>query len=78
MMALTNSRSLMARAQNGGVTDDDTDPAASPTRRTFTPDQKLTILAAYEEATEPGAKGTLLRREGLCSSQITEWREARQ
>jgi transposase-like protein len=56
---------------------DDTDPAARPTRRTFTADQKTAILAAYEEATEPGAKGALLRREGIYSSQITEWRKAR-
>jgi len=62
-MTLTNSTSLTTRAQNGDVTDD-TDPAAAPTRRTFTPDQKLTILAAYEKATESGAKGALLRREG--------------
>jgi len=75
-MTLTNSTSLTTRAQNGDVTDD-TDPAAAPTRRTFTPDQKLTILAAYEKATESGAKGALLRREGIYSSQITEWRKAR-
>ena len=75
-MTLTNSTSLTARAQNEDVTDD-TDPAAAPTRRTFTPDQKLRILAAYEAATEPGAKGALLRREGIYSSQITEWRKAR-
>ena len=76
-MTLTNSTSLMARAQNGDVTDD-ADPAAPPTRRTFTPNQKLAILAAYEEATESGAKGALLRREGIYSSQITEWRKARE
>ena len=75
-MTLTNAAPVTARAQNGEVTDD-IDPAAPPTRRTFTPDQKLAILAAYEEATEPGAKGALLRREGIYSSQITEWRKAR-
>jgi transposase len=75
-MTLTSSTSLTARAQNGGVTDD-TDPAAAPTRRTFTPEQKLSILAAYEASTEPGTKGALLRREGIYSSQITEWRKAR-
>jgi transposase len=75
-MTLTNSTSLTARAQNGDVTDD-TDPAAAPTRRTFTPDQKRRILASYEGATESGAKGALLRREGIYSSQITEWRKAR-
>jgi transposase-like protein len=75
-MTLTNSTSVTTRAHDGAVTDD-TDPAARPTRRTFTADQKLTILAAYEGATEPGAKGALLRREGIYSSQITEWRKAR-
>ena len=76
-MTLTNAASLTARAQNGAVTDD-IDPAAPPTRRTFTPDQKLAILAAYDEATELGAKGALLRREGIYSSQITEWKKARE
>ena|SRR5208283_642525 len=75
-MTLTNSTPLTTRAQNGDVTDD-IDPAAPPVRRTFTAEQKLTILDAYEEATEPGAKGALLRREGIYSSQITEWRKAR-
>src|SRR5664280_3431753 len=62
-MTLTNSTSLTARAQNGDVTDE-TDPTAAPTRRTFTPDQKLAILAAYEDDTESGAKGAVLRRRG--------------
>jgi transposase len=75
-MTLTNSTSLTARAQNEGVTDD-TDPAARPKRRTFSAEEKLTILAAYDEATEPGAKGAYLRREGIYSSQITEWRRAK-
>ena len=75
-MTLTNSTSLTTRAHDGAV-NDDTDPAARPTRRTFTADQKVAILAAYEEATEPGAKGALLRREGIYSSQITEWRKLR-
>jgi transposase-like protein len=75
-MTVTNSTPLMARAQNGDVTDD-TDPAARPTRRIFTPEEKLAILTAYEEATEPGAKGAYLRKAGIYSSQITEWRRAR-
>lgn len=74
-MTLTNSTPLIERAQNEDVTDD-TDPAARPIRRTFTPAEKLTILAAYEEATEPGAKGAYLRKEGIYSSQIAEWRRA--
>lgn len=76
-MTLTNSTPLIERAQNEDVTDDDIDPAAPPKRRTFTPEQKLTILAAYDEATGPGAKGAYLRQEGIYSSHITEWRKAR-
>ena len=76
-MTLTNSASLIERAQNEDVTDDDIDPAAPPRRRTFTPEQKLAILAAYDKATGPGAKGAYLRQEGIYSSHITEWRRAR-
>lgn len=45
-------------------------------RRTFTAKYKAEILAAYDAA-EPGEKGAILRREGLYSSHITEWRRAR-
>jgi transposase-like protein len=45
-------------------------------RRTFTAQYKLEILAAYDAAGE-GEKGALLRREGLYSSHIVEWRRAR-
>jgi hypothetical protein len=45
-------------------------------RRTFTARYKLEILAAYDAAPD-GEKGALLRREGLYSSHIVEWRRAR-
>src|SRR5450631_4609657 len=45
-------------------------------RRTFTAAYKQEILAAYDAA-GPGEKGAMLRREGLYSSLITEWRRAR-
>jgi transposase len=45
-------------------------------RRTFTAKYKLEILAAYDAAAD-GEKGALLRREGLYSSHIVEWRRAR-
>jgi hypothetical protein len=35
-----------------------------PKRRTFTAEYKLAVVAEYDAATEPGAKGALLRREG--------------
>jgi transposase-like protein len=45
-------------------------------RRTFTAEYKLEILAAYDAALD-GEKGALLRREGLYSSHIVDWRRAR-
>lgn len=45
-------------------------------RRTFTAAYKLAMLAEYEAA-EPGHRGQVLRREGLYSSLLTEWRRAR-
>lgn len=59
---MTNSRPLIECAQSEDVTDDDIDSAAPPKRRTFTSEQQLTILAAYDEATGPGAKGAHLRQ----------------
>src|SRR5680860_1590196 len=47
------------------------------TRRRFTAAYKLRILDTYDAATEPGAKGALLRREGLYTSHIVAWRNAR-
>jgi hypothetical protein len=44
-------------------------------RRTFTAQYKQEIRAAYDAA-PGGEKGSILRREGLYSSLITEWRLA--
>jgi transposase-like protein len=62
-------------APHDGVMADD--PAARPRRRRFSPEYKLAILAEYDRLTEPGDKGALLRREGLYTSHIVEWRRAR-
>ena len=67
--AVTNGR-----AHDGGVADDD--PAARPRRRVFTAEYKLAVLAEYDAAPD-GEKGSILRREGLYSSHVTEWRRAR-
>ena len=45
-------------------------------RRTFTARYKLAVLAAYDAAPD-GEKGAVLRREGLYSSHIVDWRRAR-
>jgi len=44
--------------------------------RTFSPRYKLDILNQYESLNKQG-KGALLRREGLYSSLISEWRKQR-
>jgi transposase-like protein len=70
------SASLTVRAQNGGV--DEPDPAARARRRTFTAEYKARVLAEYEALPEhSGERGALVRREGLYSSHIAEWRKAR-
>jgi transposase len=45
-------------------------------RRTFTAQYKLAAVAEYDAA-PAGEKGAVLRREGLYSSHVTEWRRAR-
>src|SRR3954447_19198955 len=45
-------------------------------RRRFTAKYKQDILAAYDAAAD-GEKGALLRREGLYSSHVVDWRRAR-
>jgi transposase-like protein len=74
-MTMTVNTSLASRAHDGAVADND--PAARPRRRSFKPEYKLAILEAYDRLEEPGAKGALLRREGLYSSHLVEWRRAR-
>ncbi|MFY1637107.1 hypothetical protein ACN27F_28170 [Solwaraspora sp. WMMB335] len=46
-------------------------------RRSFTPGQKLELLTGYEQAVAAGEGGAFLRREGLHSSLMSEWRRAR-
>jgi transposase len=45
-------------------------------RRSFTAQYKLDVVAEYDAA-PAGEKGAVLRREGLYSSHVIEWRRAR-
>jgi transposase-like protein len=47
-------------------------------RRKFTAKYKLRILSEADTCTQPGQMGTLLRREGLYSSNLTTWRQQRE
>ena len=51
-------------------------PSPRPSRRSFSPEYKLSIVAEYEAAPN-GEKGAILRREGLYSSHVIEWIRAR-
>ena len=48
-----------------------------PKRRRFTAEYKLRILREVDACTEPSQKGAVLRREGLYSSHMSDWRRAR-
>jgi transposase-like protein len=56
-----------------------TDPEVSdrPRRRTFTAPEKLRILKKADQAAGMGAIGVILRRHGLYSSALSEWRRQR-
>ena len=57
---------------------DEPDPAARPRRRSFTADYKARILDEYDALPVGSSeRGALLRREGLYSSHLAEWRKAR-
>src|SRR6202167_1157027 len=51
--------------------------ADRPRRRTFTAQDKLRILAATDGAAATGGIGAVLRREGIYSSTLTDWRRQR-
>jgi transposase-like protein len=53
------------------------DPSERPKRRAFTAEYKARAVTEYDAAPN-GEKGALLRREGLYSSHIIEWRRALQ
>ena len=64
-------------AQDGSISSRKPREGGPRPPRTFTPAQKLELLAGYEQAAAAGEGGAFLRREGLYSSLITEWRKAR-
>jgi transposase len=55
----------------------ETEVSAKARRRKFTAEYKSKILAEAEACTKQGEIGALLRREGLYSSHLVEWRRAR-
>src|SRR3954466_8833664 len=76
--AAGSSRDLvfLCHGQDGVVVDHD--PAARPRRRTFTAAYKAEILDRWKALPKGSPeRGALLRREGLYSSHLAEWRSQR-
>src|SRR5664280_1119830 len=76
--SMTALQTLATPAFHPGPMADRPDPEVPERarRRTFTTRYKLAVLAEYDAA-EPGAKGAILRREGLYSSHLVDWRRQR-
>jgi transposase-like protein len=68
-----------AVATGGAARTDTPDPELieRPRRRRFSAEYKLRILREAEACRESGEIGALLRREGLYSSLLSEWRKQR-
>jgi len=63
-----------AGADNRPAAAPDPEVSARPHRRRFTPAYKARIVEEAQRCTGPGQVGALLRREGLYSSALTQWR----
>lgn len=66
--------------KNGVRPSDQPNPEVTPraSRRTFSATYKARILAEADACTERGEIGALLRREGLYSSHLSNWRRQRE
>jgi transposase len=62
--------------QNGNSSEADPEVRPRPRRR-FSAAEKLRVLEEADQCVEAGEVGALLRREGLYSSHLAQWREQR-
>ena len=65
-------------ATTSHATDPDPEVPAKAHRRRFTAEYRLRILKQADACKKPGELGALLRREGLYSSLLTNWRRQRE
>jgi transposase len=65
-------------AQNAAAAAPDPELVERARRRRFTAEYKLRILREADGCKRPGEIGALLRKEGLYSSLLTEWRRQRE
>ena len=62
----------------GNTPTPDPEVVAKPQRRRFTAEYRLRILKEADACKKPGEVGALLRREGLYSSHLVNWRRQRE
>ena len=63
--------------QDGAVGSGEGPRSGRAKRRSFTAAYKARIVREYDQAAGPGERGALLRREGLYTSHISQWRNSR-
>ena len=68
----------MEAGDNGALTSSEVEVMAKPVRRRFTAEYKLGVLRQADSCNGRGKLGALLRREGLYSSHLTQWRKQRE
>lgn len=61
-----------------GASSPDPELVERPRRRRFSAEYKLRILQAADACTKSGEVGALLRREGLYTSHLSDWRRQRE
>jgi transposase-like protein len=74
---MSKQSSAVLAVVEDGVVSSSPKPDGHRRRRSWTPAQKLKYLAEYESAVETGQGAAYLRREGLYSSLMSEWRRQR-
>ena len=74
---MTSTRSSRGTGDNGRMGSNGPRGDEPKRRRAFSASDKLEYLQGYEAAVEQGDGGGYLRREGLYSSLISEWRKQR-
>lgn len=76
-MTMTDMTSAATAGQDGAVGSGKGPRAGQPKRRTFSAAYKARIVDEYDQLATGRERGALLRREGLYSSHISEWRKLR-
>ena len=71
---MSQDSSSITNPEKESLTRVDPEVKVKPERRRFTAEYKLRILEEADSCTGPGQIGALLRREGLYSSNLTQWR----